>query len=200
MLGSWFFCRWLPQPPAPLRPACHGIARRATTDAAGSGIFTAVCVWRWRRCVKVFLQISPLFCGKICKKLCRGLPHWGMTIASYLRNFLPPYPYLSCRWHAGWLRGTVLVQLFYSSWAFERGSQAAEGSKRFCPTGQMSPTSPTNQAGKTKRLSHDAPTFSQYSQYSWNSLPLRQPSLSACRRDYQKNPLFKSDFALTKYW
>jgi hypothetical protein len=48
----------------------------------------------------VFLPIFPLFCGKIGKKLCRGLPHWGKTIASCLRNFLSPYPYLSCRWYA----------------------------------------------------------------------------------------------------
>ena len=94
LVGVYFGGFRSPQAPAP--------------GATGSGIFTAVCVWRWRRCVKVFLQISPLFCGKICKKLRRGLPHWGMTIASYLRNFLPPYPYLSCRWHADRCRGIEL--------------------------------------------------------------------------------------------
>ena len=89
--------------------------------ATGSGIFTAVCVWRWRRCVKVFLQISPLFCGKICKKLRRGLPHPGATIASCLRNVLPRTPSLLPVARDGGVRYCTL-RLFYSSRDCRRGN------------------------------------------------------------------------------
>ena len=97
----WAFCRGLTPPLAPRRPARPG-AGYLRRYACGGG----------QKCVEVFLQISPLFCGKICKKLRRGLPHWGKTIASSLRNFLPPYPYLSCRWYTSRHRGTALCGYF----------------------------------------------------------------------------------------
>ena len=91
--------------------------------ATGSGVFFGgMRVSAVGKCVKVFLQISPLFCGKICKKLCRGLPHWGTTIVFVPPQFSFPIPLSfpdgGMQSGCGDIR---LSQLFYGSWELMAG-------------------------------------------------------------------------------
>ena len=112
MLCPWAFCREaIATPLHPRRPV-----------RPGAVYFSAVCGWRWRRCDKVFLQISPLFCGKICKKLYRGLPHWGTTIVFVPPQFSFPIP---LSFPDGGMQsgcgGIRLSRLFYGSWELMAG-------------------------------------------------------------------------------
>ena len=177
-MGCTSFAGGLPQPPVPLRPA-----------RPGASDFTAVCGWRWRRCVEVFLQIFQFVPpGSFAS---RRLPagqdgvipvptlgfaaacRMGATIASCLRNVLPQTPSLLPVARDGSVRYCT-SRLFYGSWAFERITQTVVSSKHFCLTGLTSPTCPTNLTYlaaphlathhhsdmQTHGVSHDAPTFS----------------------------------------